>query len=604
VAAIPTRRPAPPPRVLIASAAVAKRETQERHNRLSLPWQQRSFGYYDDIGEVRYAWHFYSRMLMPLRLYPALYENGRYEEIESGLPVELMDRIQDPGGGRKRIAKNYGRLQFGVGEGYLFGRNLNEKQEGEKWSFVSRQQLRFDDQGNVTHMVEPHGPDDEKYKLVEKPPLEELKPGTAVAYRMWTPHPQYDFWPDAPMRSVLDIAEELLLLTLSVMSTARSRLVRSPILKLPFELSPGAPEPTEEGGEEDPMNDPLLEQIIEHLEGVIDDPAAAAALAPFILWGSGEYLDKIEAVWLHREEGDFAEQAIRKETLGRLGTGLDMPREVIEGMIQGNHWSSWLITEDMFRNHGRPIADQYVGDFAEAYLRPALREAKYENWQNVTVQYDASAVTVNPDRGKDAQAAWDRGAIGQRALRDAMDFEEEDAPSEEEQTIWLLVKGRNVRPEQQDPNRNTPAGEDPNPEGPPPGEPGPTSERTNLPEASLVLGAAQMGLLRCRDRAGARLRTFRSICPECLEPHKEIRNGDLAATLGGEQLEKLGSPNPIDLVRGGSDWFQSTLLGWGYEEHVADALGRSLESFAARTLFDVRVPEVPVGLASFARRAA
>ena len=34
----------------------------------------------------------------------------------------------------------------------------------------------------------------------------------------------------------------------------------------------------------------------------------------------------------------------------------------------------------------------------------------------VVVAYDASAVVVNPDRSKDADQAWDRGAIGYSAV--------------------------------------------------------------------------------------------------------------------------------------------------------------------------------------------
>lgn len=610
MAAVPRlRSPAlvAPPQIIVASAQMAKRETTQRQIRNALPKQQQALFYYDAIGEVRYAWHFYSRMLMPLRIFPAYrLPNDELEEIATGLPVDLLDRIQDPGGGRKQIAKNYGRLIFGTGEGYLFGRNLSASQEGEKWSFVWREELRFDDDGNVTHRVEPHGPDEEQYRLVEKPPLEELEPGSAVAYRMWTPHPRFSFWPDAPMLSVLDIAEELLLLSESVKATANSRLVRSPILPIPSELSPGSSDPADRP-DDDPLSDPLLEQLIEHLEGVRDDPSGIGALAPFILYGSGEYLDKIKPIWLHREESDYMEQKLRGELLGRFGTGLDLPPEVIQGLIGGSHWSSWAVTDDMYRSHGRPVSDQYVGDIAEAYLRPGLREAKFERWQEVVVGYDASAVKVNPDRTKDAVQAWDRGGIGYPAMRLALNFKEDDAQTPEEHAEWLLVKARGQQPmsDVRDPNRNIKAGEDPDSQGPPPGEPGPTSERTNLPEAALMLrGAVQVALARCRQRAGANLRAMHKRCPECFSPFTEINNIALAAHLGPETLERIEAPKPIELVRGGSDILEETLRAWEYDEPVVQSLCTLVEDFAARTLFERRVPDAPAGITSFARAAA
>ena len=567
--------------------------------------------YYDAIGEARYAWHFYPRMLMPLRIYPALLVDGKPEEITEGPPVDLLDRIQDPGGGRKMIAKNYGRLIFGVGETFLLGTKLGSN-DAEQWQCVWREELRFDDAGNVTHRVAEHEADNDslKFRLEDSPPLDELPPNSAVAYRMWTPHPRFSFWPDAPFLGVLDIAEELLLLTASVMATARARVVRSPIVTVPLELSPGSPDPTELP-DDDPLNDPLLEKIIEHIEGISEDPTDPAALAPFLMWGTGEFLDKIRAIWLHKSESDYAEQAMRQECLGRFGTGLDLPPEVIKGLIEGSHWSSWAVTDDMWTSHGRGVADQYVSDLGMSYLRPALKEQEYQDWKQVIVAYDASAVKVNPDRVKDAQQAWDRGAIGYKALREATNFDEEDKQTPEEHREWLSIKARiplgGAVSDARDPNRNLPAGEDPDQRGTPPGEPGPRSERTNLPEAAaLALGAAQVGLMRCRERAGARLRNLRRSKEqtECLASYKDIPNGKLIAAMTAQDLERINVPTPGELVDGGSDWFQATLRSWGYDEDIVRALGRDLEDFAARTLRDRRVPEVPPGLVATARRAA
>ena len=40
---------------------------------------------------------------------------------------------------------------------------------------------------------------------------------SGIAYRCWTPHPRHSDESDSPMRAVMDIAEELLVLTASVM---------------------------------------------------------------------------------------------------------------------------------------------------------------------------------------------------------------------------------------------------------------------------------------------------------------------------------------------------------------------------------------------------
>src|SRR5687767_933231 len=146
---------------------------------------------------------------------------------------------------------NYGRLMFITGEGYLLGRRLNTDEE--RWDFVWKEGLRLE-RGEI------------RYKSAPNAEEEIYGPGDAVAYKMWTPHPQWPGLADSPMRSVLDIAEELLILTRSVRATAVSRLVRSGILLVPQEIEPP---PQEAIGDEDPLNSPLLRDLVEHVTGAV-----------------------------------------------------------------------------------------------------------------------------------------------------------------------------------------------------------------------------------------------------------------------------------------------------------------------------------------------
>lgn len=62
-------------------------------------WQEDSFAVVKSIPELNYASRFYSRQMKRLKIYPALRDNqDRTKRIETGEPVDLLDRIQDPGG--------------------------------------------------------------------------------------------------------------------------------------------------------------------------------------------------------------------------------------------------------------------------------------------------------------------------------------------------------------------------------------------------------------------------------------------------------------------------------------------------------------------------
>jgi hypothetical protein len=522
--------------------------------------------------------------------------------IESGPPVDVLDRVQDPGGGRTAILRMYGKLMMVTGEGYLFGRGIDDG--FEKWSFVWRDELRFDDDGFVTHVLAPNIPY-ESFDLADSSLFEPLPAGSAVAYRMWSPHPRFSQWPDSPMRALLDECEELLVLSRSVLATATSRLARAPLILIPEEI---AQPPINPDGDEDPLNDPFVRDLTQHLERAIDDPASAASLVGPIIYGGSEWIDKVKTIPLHNTDTDYLERDLRSECMQRIARGLDLPPEVIAGMSDANHWAAWWISDDMWRSHGAPIAEQFCDDLAEAYLRPALRDAGYEGWEEVVVGFDASAVVVNPDRSKDADQAWDRGAIGYTAYRQAKNFKDDDAPTEKEHAEWLAIKKVVLDPEGNpipDTGGGTGAktaedianpGDEP---GTPDGQPGDVSEGTNLPASAIlgykVQGAAELALLRCREIAGARLRSFKTKCPHCLDPVKDEPNHMVAAGLGRMGLEPLGAPEPRALVEGGTDVLGETLLGWGYTPEESKTVCDLLEIHAARTLFQRR-PSPPAGL--------
>jgi hypothetical protein len=554
-------------------------------------WQRDALALYDTVGPLHFASHFYSRMLKRLRIYVAKIGNdGKPEEIRSrdDQAVQLLERIQDPGGGRTKLLGNYGRLMFVTGEGYLFGHG----EPGlEDWSFVWKEELQFDSSGEVTHRLG-RLQEGVQYRQIADANWDELAPGTAVAYRFWTPHPRFSSWADSPMRAVIEDAQELLLLSRSVRATALARQARAPVLLVPQEISPG---PVGTLGGEDPKNDPLLDDIAKHQEAALEDPSDPAALAPYILFGANDYLPNIRAVWLHDTDTDYMEKDLRDEVLSRLAVSLDMPPEALKGLSNANHWSAWQITEDMWASHGAPIAEQFCDDLAESYLRPALADADYDGWENLVVTYDASAVVVKPDRFKDSIEARKVGAINFEAVRTAGGWADEDAMSPDEYDEWLLwsTKGAVGGDDEQG---NGP----PSDAGPPPGQPGPQSEKTNLPsEDSLrILGAAELALLRCRELAGSRLRSRRSSCTDCFEQIEHVAHAQVAATLGQDGLKQLGAPEPIDLVAGGADVLRHLLVNWGYPDAEATRLAGMLEVHAARTLLYRDPPPVPATLAN------
>lgn len=578
--ALPRRRNFP--RVLISSAARYEGGRTGVSRRQRQAWQARALDYYENLGEIRYASQFYARMLSRIRIFPGLLtDGGGLEPIESGLPLDLLDRIQDPGGGRSQIQWAYGRLMFLTGEGVLFGSQLQT--EDERWRFLWIDEIKTDDRSGRTIRVDAAG--------------QEIEEG--VSYRMWRPSPRHSENPDSPIRSVEEICEELILLTKAVQATAVTRLTNGMLL-MPQEISPGAAEPV---GDEDPENNPFIAALIDHITGQIENPGAAEARVPPLVEGAHEYLDGIRWLQLHDPQTDYLEKELRTEAIKRLAIGLDFPPEVLLGMTDANHWTAKQVVHDMWRSHGAPIAEQFCDDISEAYLRPALKEEGYAEWQRVVVSFDDADVVVAPDRSEDADRAKENMGIGFEGYLEMKGIPASYKPTDEELQLYiaLSMKDPGLLPEKYIPEGYVPAaakqqpGPEAAPEAAPDAEEGPPDPGTRdgsrqeaRTASAKVVGAAELALIRCREVAGSRLRSYKKSCPDCFETVNGKPNSMVASLMGPEGLEKIGAPNALQLVSGGSDRFQDLLTDWGFAPNQAAALGEMVEVYAGKTLFDER----------------
>ena len=242
----------------------------------------------------------------------------------------------------------------------------------------------------------------------------------------------------------MDIAEELLILTAAVRSTAVSRMING-MLKFPTELSPnsyGPPADDDYKGDEDPETNPFMDDYIEHVSAQIENPGSAEARVPFTLEGAYEYLDRVQWMPTHDPQTDYMEKELRKECINRLAIGMDFPPEFLLGMTDANHWTARQVVYDMWRSYGAPIAEQFGDDLSDSYLRPALRNESYPDWQNIVIAYDDSQVVISPDRTEDADKALDRIAIGFKGYRVLKGISEDMAPTEEEKEFLASLKLR------------------------------------------------------------------------------------------------------------------------------------------------------------------
>lgn len=560
-------RPPPPPkrkrRVLTASAARVRPKAPE-FQRVQKPWQARIWDYYDGIGEVKEASHFYGRLLSKIEVYAAVLSDDGESilRVTDETVVAALERIQDGTGSRSKIQARYGVLRFTVGECWL---TCTFRDGGEEWEVLSLSELEVRDGKYVRHRGD--GFDEETYE--EPPTGADPSDGQMAAWRLWKSHPHRSGDADSPMRGVLEICEQILILTRAVRAQARSRLRTAGLLILPDEITllsqqPVPLDPTtgeevpqgdaDEDLEEDPFSETFQRAMIEPIE----DETAASAVVPLLARAPGEWLDKVRYVTFN--DGNYPEGEQIRQALQRLELGLDMPVGVLSGVGSMNHWSAWAVSREAWQDHGQPVTEEFCGDLTAAYLVPALA-----NWlpeggtvevkgsdgnpttviidgpSDVFVWYDESKVVLNPDRAKDTKDAWDRLLVSDAASRRELGYDPTDAPDPEEwQRRADFLKGGAP---------GTPAtGADPSAVVPGAPATGPDSAQARLQ------GLVELAVARALEVAGSRFRTRLQSNPKEAARFKTTPNRHLVATAGPDLVHDLcGQDCESSLVEGAAD---------------------------------------------------
>lgn len=575
----PSASTRPTLRAITASAALLGDPESEVARLQREGWQQQALYYARIVPELSFSSTFYSKMMRQLRIFPALLQpDGKLERIEDDLPVRILNRIQDPGGGIANILGSYGRLGFITGEGQLFGRLLDT--DREEWRYVWNDELLVDmGAGNQP-------------RTITWRPMTSSKPVTyqwgteAISYRFWTPDPGRSGEAWSPMRGTLQVAAELVALTAAVMATATSRTT-SGMLLVPQEI---APAPAEGGSDEDPMMEPLMEDLVNHLVAQKENAGTAEAVAPFVLSGAHEFLNEVRMIPLHDTQNDYAEKELRREAVERLAQGLDMPKEMLTGVGQTNHWAAKQIMDDRWRSHGSEMGQQFCNDLNQAYYRPALKEAGWDRWHETVIGMDDSAIIMPADMLDAVREAAKYAAVGRPGMRRLMNIPEEMAPTPEEEQFLLELLKKPGAPSENGSSAPAAQPDTPGPEGD-------SGRRTRVTAAAEMnggyereRGAAEIALLRCREMAGNRIRNKDRACAAGVDTPL------VAAKVGKEVLDRLGL-EPRVLVRGGTDLLRPILSEIGYADAHIQAFCDTIEAYATKTLLETSV-SLPAHLAA------
>jgi hypothetical protein len=389
-------------------------------------WQSRAWELCHLVPEVRFATSYIGNAMSGATLFAGRRaEDGTIERApDDHRASEIVQEIAGGPDGQAKLLGAFGKHLTVPGEGWIVIRPNSEvlspdsPEDGHDWRVLSTREVR-QQAGKLTAEI-----DGEDIAIPAGDP-ESLDPDAPVALRVWEPDPERAIEADSPVRSSIDLLEELLLLNSAVKAIARSRLTGRGILLVP--KGTRFPTTATQGDAEDD----LIEILMQVAETAIREPESAAATVPIVLEVPAESISDFKLLTF---ESNFDELALklREEAIKRFATGLEIPAELLLGLGDTNHWGAWMLTSEAIRMGIEPKLATVAYALTQQWLRPLLQAEGLDDWHRWLVWYDTAPLRVRTNRSETALQAYDRGVISDVALRRETGFTEDDAPSAEE----------------------------------------------------------------------------------------------------------------------------------------------------------------------------
>ncbi|WP_328434569.1 hypothetical protein [Streptomyces sp. NBC_00425] len=414
------------PAVTAAASRYVERRLTRQKTSTDQGWQLRAWELYHLVPEVRFAATYVANAMAGALLFAGRRaDDGTIEAAPDGHRVtEIVSGIAGGPDGQAEMLKAFGKHLTVPGEGWIIVRpnadvqNPEIAEDGHDWRVLSVREVR---QQNGKLQAEVDGEDIE----IPAGDPDTLDPDGPVGIRVWEPDPERAIHADSPVRSSMDLLEELLLLNAAVKAIARSRLTGRGILLVPKGTRfPTLPQ--QNGADED-----LIETLMTVAETAIRDPESAAATVPIVLEVPAESISDFKLITF---ESNFDELAIRlrEEAIKRFAIGLEMPAEILLGLGDINHWGLWGLTAEAIRLAIEPRLATVCRALTQQWVRPILEAEGAEDWDRWLVWYDSSPLRVRANRSETALQVFDRKAISAEALRRETGFDDDDAPEAEE----------------------------------------------------------------------------------------------------------------------------------------------------------------------------
>lgn len=428
---------APAPTSLVASAARIRGGTSLMVNPRKTEagaWHEEAWEHYRNIGEFRYSCDWIGGMLSKADIFATVETLDGVEKVTDGPILEYIAALFGNADGRAEMFRLVGIHMSVTGECYLVGYPDPDPfgDGGDKWEVAASTKVSRPTTNSDTWTV-------------NDVTLTGVNPDEVTCIRIWRPDPLEPLKSISPTRSVLGTLRQLDKLGKYISAQLDSRLSGAGILLMPDTMS-FPPAPTKDGEEPQVRSannaEELMVILMEAMKASLTNQDSAEAKVPIVVTASAESIAAVQHMTFWSELDEHASE-LRKEAIGRLALGMDVPPEVLQGASESNHWSAWQADESAIKAHAEPLLKIITSAIGSHYLRPLMsNEPAYEGERlsAYSVAADTSEMRLRPNRSKEALELYNLGILSAAALLRETGFDITDEMGEEELAEWFTRK--------------------------------------------------------------------------------------------------------------------------------------------------------------------
>lgn len=394
-------------------------------------WQLEAWRMYDIIGELRKYANMVGALVSKCRLYVAEIDDSgeATKEVEDPEIAQLAEGPLGKGPAKDEALRLLGIDLAVVGEAYVVAEADADPNGDDLWYVISGSEITQQGQALVITRPAMSGLGGEL----------QFREGEDLLIRVWTPHPRRTMWADSSVRAAIPVLRKIEATMKRSFAELDSRLTGAGLLALPQGIDFPRGDGVAQG------IDGLAQILMNTMATSIEDRASSEAMVPILATMPPDSIDKIKHLTFWSELSDKL-QEMEDSAIRRLAVGLDIPPEALTGIGSTNHWNAWAVEESTIKTFIEPILQRIAEALDHGYLDPALEFMGLDPTK-FTFVFDTTPLKVRPDRAADANTLHGALILSDDATRKANNFNDDDAPTPQEQVRRQLLTAIPAKPE-------------------------------------------------------------------------------------------------------------------------------------------------------------